>query len=62
MAQRHYEVAVIEGILMSSYLGDLKRAGCRVVFDAHNVEDKLHEAVVMARSGGARRIGYCVGA
>jgi glycosyltransferase involved in cell wall biosynthesis len=50
-ARRGYDVAVIEGILMSSYLDDLKRGGCRVVFDAHNIEDKLHEAVVQARSG-----------
>jgi glycosyltransferase involved in cell wall biosynthesis len=49
VARRQYDVAVIEGLLMSSYLGDLARGGCRVVFDAHNVEDKLHEAVVTAR-------------
>jgi glycosyltransferase involved in cell wall biosynthesis len=53
VSQRRYDVVVIEGIRVSCYLGDVRRSGSRVVFDAHNVEDKLHEAVVLARSGSA---------
>jgi glycosyltransferase involved in cell wall biosynthesis len=51
LKSQRYDVAVVEGLLMSSYLSDLTRNGCRVVFDAHNVEDNLHAAVVRARSG-----------
>lgn len=50
VAQRRYDVAVIEGISLASYLGDLKRARCRVVFDAHNAESVLCTAEVSARS------------
>jgi glycosyltransferase involved in cell wall biosynthesis len=40
-AERRYDLAVIEELSLSGYVDDLKRAGCRVVFDAHNVESAL---------------------
>jgi glycosyltransferase involved in cell wall biosynthesis len=51
MAQRRYDLAVIEGISVSSYVDELKRAGCRVVFDAHNAESVYQSAVLSALSG-----------
>jgi glycosyltransferase involved in cell wall biosynthesis len=48
-----YDVALVEGISMASYITDLKRAGCRVIFDAHNVESVLLSDVVQARDQSA---------
>ena len=55
MAEHRYDVALIEGLTLASYLPDLKRAtGCMVVYDAHNVEsallDAAREAVPSRRS------------
>ena len=51
LAHRRYDLAVIEGISVSSYLDVLKRAGCRVVFDAHNAESVYQSALLSALSG-----------
>jgi glycosyltransferase involved in cell wall biosynthesis len=51
VAERRYDLAVIEGISVSSYIGVLKRGGCRVVFDAHNAESVYQRAVLSALSG-----------
>jgi glycosyltransferase involved in cell wall biosynthesis len=51
LAQRRYDLAVIEGISVSSYLDVLKQSGCRVVFDAHNAESVYQSAVLSALSG-----------
>jgi glycosyltransferase involved in cell wall biosynthesis len=49
--QRRYDLAVIEGISVSSYVDVLRRGGCRVVFDAHNAESVYQSAVLSALSG-----------
>jgi glycosyltransferase involved in cell wall biosynthesis len=41
IADRRYDVAVIEGIALASYIPYLTRTGARIVFDAHNVESLL---------------------
>ena len=56
VSQRAYGAAVVEGIPLSTYVQDLKRAGCRVVFDAHNVESALHAAVLDERDRNASAV------
>jgi len=51
-SERHYDVAVIENIMLAPCLRHLKRSGCRVVFDAHNVEGTLHASMTGARPDG----------
>jgi glycosyltransferase involved in cell wall biosynthesis len=54
VTERRYDVAVVEGIALAAYIPALTSAGCRVVFDAHNVEAALHAALVRAsRTAGA---------
>ena len=42
---------MLEGIAVTSYVDVLKRAGCRLVFDAHNVESVFQSSVMSALSG-----------
>lgn len=51
LGRERYEVAVIENMPPALYLCELKRAGCRVVFDAHNAEASLQRAVLASRRG-----------
>jgi glycosyltransferase involved in cell wall biosynthesis len=48
--KRRYGVAVIEELSLARYIRIFKQAGCRVVFDAHNVEGELR-----AELGASRR-------
>ena len=45
-----YDVAVIEGLSLASYIRELKGLSRQVVFDAHNVESVFHSAAVSAMS------------
>jgi glycosyltransferase involved in cell wall biosynthesis len=49
--ERRYDLAVLEGIAVTSYVDVLKRAGCRLVFDAHNVESAFQRSLLSALSG-----------
>jgi glycosyltransferase involved in cell wall biosynthesis len=49
--ERRYDVAVIEGISVASYINQLKESGCRVVFDAHNAESTLSRVLMATRAG-----------
>lgn len=49
----HYDVAVIEEISLAGYISTLRKAGVRVIYDAHNVEAQLR--VDLATSGGSVR-------
>lgn len=51
--RERYDVAVVEELSLAPYIRDLKRAGCCVVFDAHNVESVLRSEFDLARTGVA---------
>jgi glycosyltransferase involved in cell wall biosynthesis len=61
LSERHYDVAVIEELFLAGYLPKLKRAGCTVVFDAHNVERMLQTEMDWARAGENTRFRRKVG-
>ena len=42
LSEFSYDVAVIEELFLAGYAPVLQSAGCRVVYDAHNVESALH--------------------
>lgn len=50
LRQRRYDAVVVEGIALASYIPDLRRGGCRIVFDCHNVESALHADVLASRT------------
>jgi glycosyltransferase involved in cell wall biosynthesis len=49
VAERQYALAVVEELALCRYIGPLKAAGCRVVFDDHNVEATLRAQIAAAR-------------
>lgn len=53
MTAMRYDVVVVEGLSVATYAPRLKRAGCRLVFDAHNVESVLHESVMRSLHGSS---------
>lgn len=61
LSEFHYDVAVIEELFLAGYLPELKKAGCTVVFDAHNVERTLQAEMDWARSDSRfrRRVWDC---
>ena len=50
LAADRYDIAVIETLSLSSYLDQFKRAGCLVIFDAHNAEAALRASIVAAHA------------
>lgn len=44
-AKRHYKVAIVEELSLAHYIPVLKAAGCKVIYDAHNVEGVLRATV-----------------
>jgi glycosyltransferase involved in cell wall biosynthesis len=54
MSTDPYDFVVLEGITLASYVATLRRLGCTVVFDAHNVESALHRQMVAACASGRR--------
>jgi glycosyltransferase involved in cell wall biosynthesis len=59
-SRRRYDLGVLETIATAAYLGDLKQAARRVVFDAHNVESTLNAELAALDAGAttpfARRV------
>jgi polysaccharide biosynthesis protein PslH len=58
IVDQRYDVAVVEGIALASYIPDLTRTGARIVFDAHNVESLLLRDTLRASAlaGPVRRL------
>jgi len=59
VAGSRYDVVVIEGLVLATFMAPLRRLGLPLVFDAHNVETALCHADLEASSpgaGGLRRI------
>ena len=41
LARERYDVALISEVFLAGYLPEVKRAGCRIIFDCHNIESAL---------------------
>jgi glycosyltransferase involved in cell wall biosynthesis len=56
IVDRRYDAVVLENIVLEPYLADLRKARCRILLDAHNVEAAVYASVFAARAAAARTL------
>lgn len=60
LREGRYQWVVIEELALARYAEVCRRMGCRVVFDAHNVEGTLRKDLAAARRGNHRTLRTCI--
>ena len=55
MAERPFDIALVEGIHLGEYLPQLRAAGVHVVCDWHNIESEILQRYSQGQAGWARR-------